>query len=159
MRDALCFEQHCLQAFTKARELRASRAPDPAAAMKDMEARGVLSVPKEFYDIPIYYKQNRFSVAATNTDIVWPAYSEIMDYELEFAVFIGKGGIDIPRERALEHVFGYPIFNDPERSRHPVFRAGGGIGSCQGQGFQERQRRRTVDRHGGRDRPTPTIWR
>ena len=32
--------------------------------------------------------------------------------EVELAVVIGKGGKHIPRERALEHVFGYTIHND-----------------------------------------------
>ena len=35
-----------------------------------------------------------------------------MDYELEFGIFIGCGGQDIPLERAHEHIFGYAIFND-----------------------------------------------
>jgi 2-keto-4-pentenoate hydratase/2-oxohepta-3-ene-1,7-dioic acid hydratase in catechol pathway len=38
--------------------------------------------------------------------------TEQIDYECELAVVIGKGGINIPRERALEHVFGYTIVND-----------------------------------------------
>jgi len=35
-----------------------------------------------------------------------------LDYEAELAVVIGKPGRNIPRERALEHVFGYTIVND-----------------------------------------------
>lgn len=35
-----------------------------------------------------------------------------LDYEVELAVVIGKGGRDIPVERAWEHVFGYTIVND-----------------------------------------------
>ena len=35
-----------------------------------------------------------------------------LDYEVELAVIIGKGGKDIPREHAAEHIFGYSIFND-----------------------------------------------
>lgn len=34
------------------------------------------------------------------------------DYEVELAIVIGKGGRDIPKERAMEHVFGYTIAND-----------------------------------------------
>ena len=34
------------------------------------------------------------------------------DYEVELAVVIGKGGRDIPPERAEEHIFGYSVFND-----------------------------------------------
>ncbi len=34
------------------------------------------------------------------------------DHECELAVIIGRGGRDIPRERALEHVFGYSCLID-----------------------------------------------
>jgi 2-keto-4-pentenoate hydratase/2-oxohepta-3-ene-1,7-dioic acid hydratase in catechol pathway len=35
-----------------------------------------------------------------------------LDYEVELAVIIGKTGKHIPRETALDHVFGYSICND-----------------------------------------------
>ncbi|MCE2659028.1 MAG: fumarylacetoacetate hydrolase family protein [Rubrivivax sp.] len=35
-----------------------------------------------------------------------------IDYESELAVVIGRGGIDIPRSRAMDHVFGYTVVND-----------------------------------------------
>ena len=35
-----------------------------------------------------------------------------LDYEVELAVIIGKGGKNIPRENAAEHIFGYSVFND-----------------------------------------------
>ncbi|OGI37485.1 MAG: 5-carboxymethyl-2-hydroxymuconate isomerase [Candidatus Muproteobacteria bacterium RBG_16_62_13] len=35
-----------------------------------------------------------------------------LDWEVELAVVIGRGGRDIPKERALDHVFGYTIIND-----------------------------------------------
>lgn len=38
--------------------------------------------------------------------------SEAIDYEVELAVVIGRGGRGIPRARALDHVFGYTIVND-----------------------------------------------
>ncbi|MBX6746921.1 MAG: fumarylacetoacetate hydrolase family protein [Acetobacteraceae bacterium] len=44
-----------------------------------------------------------------------PAHAEAtkwLDYEVELAVVIGKEGRDIPKERALEHVFGWTIGND-----------------------------------------------
>ncbi|PJG49770.1 isomerase [Sphingobium sp. LB126] len=136
MRDGLLFEKHCLQAFAKARELRASRAADPAAEMADMEARGILRVPDEFYSFPLYYKQNRFSVSGPEEDVIWPAYSQVMDYELEFAVFIGTTGIDIPREAARSHIFGYTIFNDFSARDAQVAEAGGGLGPAKGKDFK-----------------------
>ncbi|RZI77058.1 MAG: FAA hydrolase family protein [Variovorax sp.] len=41
-----------------------------------------------------------------------PAASVQIDYESELALVIGKGGRDIPRARAMDHVFGYTIVND-----------------------------------------------
>ena len=41
-----------------------------------------------------------------------PAVSEQIDYESELAVIIGRGGRDIPRARAMDHVFGYTVLND-----------------------------------------------
>ncbi|MDP3615589.1 MAG: fumarylacetoacetate hydrolase family protein, partial [Rubrivivax sp.] len=35
-----------------------------------------------------------------------------IDYESELAVVIGRGGIDIPRSRAMDHVCGYTVVND-----------------------------------------------
>jgi 2-keto-4-pentenoate hydratase/2-oxohepta-3-ene-1,7-dioic acid hydratase in catechol pathway len=40
------------------------------------------------------------------------AVSEQIDYECELAVVIGRGGRDIARSRAMDHVFGYTVVND-----------------------------------------------
>ncbi len=40
------------------------------------------------------------------------ALTDSLDYEVELAIVIGKGGRDIPQERAHGHVFGYTILND-----------------------------------------------
>jgi len=41
-----------------------------------------------------------------------PSASVQIDYESELAVIIGRGGRDIARNRAMDHVFGYTIVND-----------------------------------------------
>jgi 2-keto-4-pentenoate hydratase/2-oxohepta-3-ene-1,7-dioic acid hydratase in catechol pathway len=41
-----------------------------------------------------------------------PRLSEQFDWEVELGVVIGRGGRDIPVERAGEHVFGYTVVND-----------------------------------------------
>ena len=38
--------------------------------------------------------------------------SSHIDYEAELAVIIGRGGRDISRARAMDHVFGYTVVND-----------------------------------------------
>lgn len=42
---------------------------------------------------------------------LWRVAPDVVD-EIEVALVIGTGGKDIPRERALDHVFGYTICND-----------------------------------------------
>jgi 2-keto-4-pentenoate hydratase/2-oxohepta-3-ene-1,7-dioic acid hydratase in catechol pathway len=44
--------------------------------------------------------------------VPWPHYTDKLDHELELAAVIGTAGRDIPRERALDHVFGYTLWND-----------------------------------------------
>jgi len=41
-----------------------------------------------------------------------PGVTSAVDYEVELTIVIGKGGRDIPRAKALEHIFGYTIIND-----------------------------------------------
>ncbi|MEO1681281.1 MAG: fumarylacetoacetate hydrolase family protein [Pseudomonadota bacterium] len=67
------------------------------------------------YDIPDYpalFMRGRNSIMAAGAPMVRPACSEKLDYEAELLVIIGKGGRHIPEERALDHVFGYTVFND-----------------------------------------------
>jgi 2-keto-4-pentenoate hydratase/2-oxohepta-3-ene-1,7-dioic acid hydratase in catechol pathway len=41
-----------------------------------------------------------------------PSVTTQIDYESELAVVIGRGGRDIPKSRAMDHVCGYTIVND-----------------------------------------------
>jgi 2-keto-4-pentenoate hydratase/2-oxohepta-3-ene-1,7-dioic acid hydratase in catechol pathway len=70
------------------------------------------TIPEVWYKQPIYYKANRFAVNHPGADVHWPGYSKWMDFELELAAVIGKTGKDIAPERAMEHIFGFTIFND-----------------------------------------------
>ena len=72
-----------------------------------------MEVPQIYYEIPaLYYKGNPASVIGPDQDVIWPPYSELLDYELEFAAVIGRQGINIPREEAWDHIAGYMVFND-----------------------------------------------
>jgi acylpyruvate hydrolase len=52
------------------------------------------------------------SLLADGAPIQVPRVSERCDWEAELAVVIGRPGRHVPRDRALEHVAGYAIFND-----------------------------------------------
>lgn len=67
------------------------------------------------YDIPDYpafFLRVRNSIMAAGQPMVRPACSETLDYEAELMVIIGNGGRHISKEDALDHVFGYTVFND-----------------------------------------------
>ena len=56
----------------------------------------------------------RFAAAQMGHEapMVRPLESDTLDYEGEIALIIGTGGRRIPRDRALEHVAGFGIYND-----------------------------------------------
>jgi 2-keto-4-pentenoate hydratase/2-oxohepta-3-ene-1,7-dioic acid hydratase in catechol pathway len=66
----------------------------------------------EWFEIPAYYKGLPDTVIGPDQEIPWPAYTDRLDHELELACVIGRQGKDIPKERALEHVFGWLLWND-----------------------------------------------
>jgi len=103
IRDFLAFERHVRQARAHRHLFGIAGGPtDPAK----------IEIPAIWYQQPTYYKANRFSVIGHEEDIVWPSYSKMMDYELEFGAVIGKTGTNIGKEAARSHIFGYAIFND-----------------------------------------------
>lgn len=63
---------------------------------------------------PIVFTKVPECVVGPHDPVTLPgnAISEQIDYEAELAVVIGKGGKNIPRANALDHVFGYTIVND-----------------------------------------------
>ncbi|MEC7765039.1 MAG: fumarylacetoacetate hydrolase family protein [Pseudomonadota bacterium] len=112
MRDCLCFELHLKQASAAGLKVRVMNEPDPEAAERELIEAGFLIPPKVFYEQPLYYKANRFAVIGHEQDVQWPAYSDFMDFELEFGVYISKPTKDVKAEDATPHIFGYTIFND-----------------------------------------------
>lgn len=67
------------------------------------------------YDIPDYpalFMRGTSSIMAAGAPMVRPACSETLDYEAELMLIIGTGGRHIQEADALDHVFGYTVFND-----------------------------------------------
>ena len=62
--------------------------------------------------MPVYFTKPPTAVVGHEAGVVaWPV-TQNLDYEVELAVVIGKGGRDIPRAKAYDHVFGYTVLND-----------------------------------------------
>lgn len=67
------------------------------------------------YDVPDYpamFLRAPTSMIAAEAPMILPKCSVTFDYEAELMVIIGKGGRHITQADALNHVFGYSIFND-----------------------------------------------
>jgi len=63
--------------------------------------------------VPNFFSKAPTTVVGPDAEVLYPVkVTQAFDYEIELGVIIGKAGKDIPRERALEHVFGYTIIND-----------------------------------------------
>lgn len=71
-----------------------------------------MRIPDAYYEIPAYYRSNSNAVVGPDEIVTWPSYCEQLDYELEYAVIIGKQGVNIPKAKAEEYIAGYTIFND-----------------------------------------------
>jgi 2-keto-4-pentenoate hydratase/2-oxohepta-3-ene-1,7-dioic acid hydratase in catechol pathway len=135
MRDFLCFEQHLKQSFQSSMEIVAALTEDPEKTLEDMKASGRFDVAQVWYEIPIYYKCNRFSVIGPDADVLWPAYSNMLDYELELAAVIGATGVDISADEARDHIFGYTIFNDVSARDYQTREMQGMLGPAKGKDF------------------------
>lgn len=112
IRDCLTFERHLIQAT---RTIASWKAPTLVFLDRSLErftGRGFLRPPTVWYERPIYYKGNSNSVVGHEADVRWPSFSKRLDFELEFGVFIGKAGRNIPASKANEYIAGYALFND-----------------------------------------------
>jgi 2-keto-4-pentenoate hydratase/2-oxohepta-3-ene-1,7-dioic acid hydratase in catechol pathway len=112
IRDCLVFEKHLIQATRTVVRWRSPLLANLDAWVEKLRGRPLFSPPKVWYESPVYYKGNPLSVVGTDTEVHWPSYTEKLDYELEFGIFIGKIGRNITHEEARNHIAGYTIYND-----------------------------------------------
>ncbi|MGI9494678.1 MAG: fumarylacetoacetate hydrolase family protein [Mariniblastus sp.] len=63
-------------------------------------------------EIPVVFSMFPSAIIGPGDSVVLPTISSQVDYEAELVVVIGKSGRHIPREQAMDHVFGYCCGND-----------------------------------------------
>src|ERR1700735_4997802 len=56
---------------------------------------------------PVFFTKPADAVMANDAAISYPSRTSNLHYEIELVIAIGRGGRDIHKDRALEHVFGY----------------------------------------------------
>ena len=68
---------------------------------------------KEFDDFPVFYFSNHNAIFGPNESIkCMPSHFMQLDYELEFAILIGKEGENILAKDAGDYIAGFMILND-----------------------------------------------
>ena len=64
-------------------------------------------------EVPQFFSKATHAVNAPNGDVrLDTSLTSKLDYEVELAVVIGRGGRDISKAAAFDHVFGYCVAND-----------------------------------------------
>jgi 2-keto-4-pentenoate hydratase/2-oxohepta-3-ene-1,7-dioic acid hydratase in catechol pathway len=61
---------------------------------------------------PSFFLRVPTSLVPAGAPVIRPKVSTQLDYECELTIVIGRKGRHIPEAKALEHVFGYTLFND-----------------------------------------------
>jgi 2-keto-4-pentenoate hydratase/2-oxohepta-3-ene-1,7-dioic acid hydratase in catechol pathway len=104
--------------------------PDPPAILAiGMNYRAhVAEMGREAPEWQYWFNKQRTAIAGPGDDIVLPAVSDMVDYEGELAMVIGRRCQHVPAARAHEVVAGYTIINDVSARdwqwRTPTFTVG-----------------------------------
>jgi fumarylpyruvate hydrolase len=64
---------------------------------------------------PFFFMKAADAIVQNGATIPYPQVTKDLHHEIEMVVAIGKGGADIPVEKALEHIFGYGVGLDMTR--------------------------------------------
>jgi 2-keto-4-pentenoate hydratase/2-oxohepta-3-ene-1,7-dioic acid hydratase in catechol pathway len=90
---------------------------------------------RAWYERPLYYKGNRRSVVGDGARVAIPSFTQRLDWELEWGVFLCKTGRDIPTEKARDYIGGYTIFNDFSARDIQAKEMAGHLGPAKGKDF------------------------
>lgn len=97
----------------------------------DHAAESGAQPPKE----PLIFNKAPNSLAGPNDDLILPAGSTKVDYEVELAFVIGKHAWQVSTEQASEHIAGYCICNDVSERAWQMERSGQWVKGKSAPGF------------------------
>lgn len=112
LRDCSLMLEHMDVVLRQMARRAAADDPDPDVAFEGLMASGKYNLNPTFKKQCVYYNADHTSVSGTDVDIVWPSYSDYIDFELEWACVIGLPARDVAQADAGGHIFGYTILND-----------------------------------------------
>lgn len=71
-----------------------------------------LDMDPDWYELPVFYFSNPAACIADGAEVAVPPLSEELDFELEVAAIVGRGGSDLDPEAAEAAIAGYCVMND-----------------------------------------------
>lgn len=92
IRDFITFEQHT------------------AGSLRSVT--GTSEIPDAWYEAPAFYFTNPHAALGSGADVPIPPGCDMLDFELEVAVVIGRAGYNLSVDEAFDHVAGFTILND-----------------------------------------------
>jgi 2-keto-4-pentenoate hydratase/2-oxohepta-3-ene-1,7-dioic acid hydratase in catechol pathway len=87
---------------------------------RDHAAETGATIPKE----PVIFFKSTTALVGPNDDLVIPKNATKVDWEVEFAIVIGRRALYVPKESALDHVAGYCLHNDYSERTFQMERGG-----------------------------------
>ncbi|MFE4369707.1 fumarylacetoacetate hydrolase family protein [Streptomyces sp. NPDC056835] len=94
-----------------------------------------LALPAAFAAMPVCYKCNAETIIGPGEELLWPSYTDQLDFELEIGFFTGGGGRDLTPAEAGTRIAGITIFNDVSARDIQVFEMAMTIGPSKGKDF------------------------
>ena len=107
---------------------------------------------------PFFFTKPADAIVPSGASILYPRVSNDVHYEVELVVAIGRGGVDIASDAALEHVFGYAVGIDLTRRDLQVQARQMGRPWDMGKAFDQSAPCAPLSRAGGQALDGAAIW-
>jgi 2-keto-4-pentenoate hydratase/2-oxohepta-3-ene-1,7-dioic acid hydratase in catechol pathway len=80
--------------------------------VKTARQRRGIDMEPDWYELPVFYFSNPAAIGGSGEDISVPPGCEQLDFELEVAAVIGRGGRDLAPTEAERCIAGFAVLND-----------------------------------------------
>ena len=71
-----------------------------------------LDMDPDWYELPVFYFSNPYAIVGPEVPVRAAPGSDSLDYELEVAAVVGRGGTNLKSSEAAGRIVGYTIMND-----------------------------------------------
>ncbi len=80
--------------------------------VKTARKRRGLEMDPDWYELPVFYFSNPYAIVGPDEEVAIPPGALEMDFELEVAAVVGRGGADLDPRDAERHIAGFCVMND-----------------------------------------------